>query len=170
MSRFSFIKQVPDSKRFLLTCVFISFLSFFATQTTAQKIYQNRQASVEQRVNDLLSRMTLEEKILQLNQLTAGLNTNPNNIENKMREIPAGIGSLILFSPDPLFRNRIQKKAMDSSRLGIPILFGFDVIHGFRTLYPIPLAQACSWNPELVRRAAEMAAREARMSGTDWTF
>lgn len=142
----------------------------FCYSVQAQKVYQNRNAPVEQRVADLLSRMTPEEKILQLNQLTAGLNTNPNNVEKKMSEIPPGIGSLILFSPDPAFRNRIQKKAMDSSRLGIPILFGFDVIHGFRTLYPIPLAQACSWNPEGVRQAAEMAAGEARISGTDWTF
>lgn len=130
----------------------------------------NAQTALQKKIESLINRMTLDEKILQLNQYTAGLNTNPNNIESKLHEIPAGIGSLILFSADPEFRNRIQKKAMDSSRLGIPILFGFDIIHGCRTLYPIPLAQACSWNPELVTKASAVAAREARLSGTDWTF
>lgn len=59
---------------------------------------------------------------------------------------------------------------MEESRLGIPILFGYDVIHGFRTIYPISLGQACSWNPQLVEQACAVAAQEARMSGVDWTF
>ena len=64
----------------------------------------------------------------------------------------------------------MQKKAMEESRLGIPILFGHDVIHGYRTTYPIPLALACSWNPDLVRRASEVAAQEAYACGINWTF
>ena len=87
-----------------------------------------------------------------------------------MKDIPAGIGSLIYFNTDPAIRNQIQKKAMDESRLGIPILFGFDVIHGYRTVYPISLAQACSWNPDLVTQACAVAAKEACLSGVDWTF
>ncbi len=59
---------------------------------------------------------------------------------------------------------------MEQSRLGIPILFGYDVIHGYKTVYPISLAQACSWNPQLVQQACAVAAQEARMSGVDWTF
>ena len=59
---------------------------------------------------------------------------------------------------------------MEESRLGIPVLFGHDVIHGFRTVYPISIAQACSWNPALVEKACAMAAREARLAGLDWTF
>lgn len=59
---------------------------------------------------------------------------------------------------------------MEESRLGIPMIFGYDVIHGFRTIYPISLAQACSWNPTLVSQACAIAAQEARMSGVDWTF
>ena len=64
----------------------------------------------------------------------------------------------------------MQKKAMEESRLGIPIIFGYDAIHGFRTVYPISLAQACSWNPDLVEQACAVSAQEARMSGVDWTF
>jgi beta-glucosidase len=64
----------------------------------------------------------------------------------------------------------MQKKAMEESRLGIPIIFGYDAIHGFRTIYPISLGQACSWNPGLVEQACAVSAQEARMSGVDWTF
>ena len=137
----------------------------------AQKsLYKNAVAPIEGRIKDLLSKMTMEEKILQLNQYTFGINTNVNNIGEEIKITPLGIGSLIYFSADPVLRNQLQKKAMEDTRLGIPILFGFDVIHGFRTVYPISLAQACSWNPELVTRACEMAAKEAAQSGVDWTF
>jgi len=133
-------------------------------------VYKDKNAPVEARVKDLVSKMTLEEKILQLNQYTAGQNTNINNIGEAMKTIPAEIGSLIYFGADPAYRNAIQKKAIEESRLGIPILFGFDVIHGFRTVYPISLAQACSWNPSLVTEAAAVAGKEANLSGVDWTF
>ena len=114
--------------------------------------------------------MNLDEKILQLNQYTAGMNTNANNIGEQTKSIPAGIGSLIYFGTGPELRNAIQKKAMEESRLGIPILFGYDVIHGFRTIYPISLAQACSWNPALVTEASAVAGKEANLAGLDWTF
>ncbi|MFT3894478.1 MAG: glycoside hydrolase family 3 N-terminal domain-containing protein [Anaerolineales bacterium] len=66
--------------------------------------------------------------------------------------------------------NRLQKIAVEESRLGIPMIFGLDVIHGFRTIFPIPLAEACSWEPELARKTAEVAAREAAAAGIHWTF
>ena len=152
---------------------FISILLFAQLLVSAQTkntVYKDKNAPVESRIKDLLSRMNLDEKILQLNQYTAGLNTNVNNIGEATKSIPAEIGSLIYFSADPVWRNAIQKKAMEESRLGIPILFGFDVIHGFRTVYPISLAQSCSWNPALVTEAAAVTAKEANLSGVDWTF
>ena len=132
--------------------------------------YKDAGRPVEERVSDLLSRMTLEEKVMQLNQYTLGRNDNANNVADPVDKIPAEIGSLIYFDTSPGLRNRLQKKAIEQSRLGIPVLFGYDVIHGFRTTYPISLAQACSWNPALVKQAAEVAAQEARMSGVEWTF
>lgn len=133
-------------------------------------LYKDAKAPVEQRVEDLLSRMTLEEKVYQLNQYTLGNNDNINNLGEAVKNLPAEIGSVIYFNEDARLRNGLQKKAMEESRLGIPVLFGYDVIHGFRTVYPIPLAQACSWNPALVEQSCAIAAQEARMSGVDWTF
>lgn len=133
-------------------------------------IYKDASYDVETRVNDLLSRMTLEEKVLQLNQYTLGRNDNQNNIEDVLKQKPAELGSVIYFNSDPKLRNKVQQQAMEKSRLGIPMIFGYDVIHGYRTVYPISLAQACSWNPELVEQACAVAAQEARMSGVDWTF
>lgn len=136
----------------------------------SKALYKDAKAPVEKRVEDLLSRMTLEEKVYQLNQYTLGSNNNVNNIGEAVRNVPAEIGSVIYFDENPQLRNELQKKAMENSRLGIPVLFGYDVIHGFRTVYPIPLAQACSWNPALAEQASAVAAQESRMSGVDWTF
>ena len=133
-------------------------------------LYKNAKAPIEKRVDDLLSRMTLEEKVMQLNQYTLGRNNNVNNVGEEVKKVPAEIGSLIYFEANPELRNNMQKKAMEESRLGIPIIFGYDAIHGFRTVYPISLAQACSWNPDLVEQACAVSAQEARMSGVDWTF
>ena len=133
-------------------------------------LYKDAKAPIEKRIDDLISRMTLEEKILQLNQYTLGRNNNVNNVGEEVKKVPSEIGSLIYFEINPELRNSMQKKAMEESRLGIPIIFGYDAIHGFRTIYPISLGQACSWNPGLVEQACAVSAQEARMSGVDWTF
>lgn len=138
--------------------------------TDARK-YKNASLPIEERVDDLLGRMTLKEKIAQLNQETLGYNNNANNIGDDLNNISLEeFGSLIYYGDTPSLRDSIQKMAVEKTRLGIPVLFGYDVIHGFRTNYPIPLAQACSWNPELTRAASEMAAMEAKAAGVNWTF
>lgn len=133
-------------------------------------LYKDAKAPIEKRIDDLISRMTLEEKVLQLNQYTLGRNNNVNNVGEEVKKVPSEIGSWIYFDINPELRNSMQKKAMEESRLGIPIIFGYDAIHGFRTIYPISLGQACSWNPGLVEQACAVSAQEARMSGVDWTF
>lgn len=154
---------------YLLSFVLLS-ACLFARSKKETPLYKDSSQPVEKRIDDLLLRMTLEEKVMQLNQLTLGRNDNANNMADPVNDIPAEIGSLIYFSSNPDLRNRIQKKAVETTRLGIPVLFGYDVIHGYRTVYPISLAQACSWNPALVEQACAVAAQEARMSGVDWTF
>lgn len=161
------MKNIKLLSLLLLTAVSTS---VFAQRKKDMPVYKDKTQPVEKRIDDLLSRMTLEEKVMQLNQFTLGRNDNANNMADPVNDIPAEIGSLIYFSSNPELRNQLQKKAMEKSRLGIPILFGYDVIHGYRTVYPISLGQACSWNPGLVEQACAVAAQEARMSGVDWTF
>ena len=144
--------------------------TLFSSYKQEKPLYKDAKQPIEKRIDDLLARMNLQEKVMQLNQYTLGRNDNANNMADPVNGIPAEIGSLIYFGSNADLRNQVQKKAMEQSRLGIPIIFGYDVIHGFRTIYPISLGQACSWNPALVEKACGVAAQEARMSGVDWTF
>lgn len=114
--------------------------------------------------------MTLEEKVHQLHQGSVG-DTNPNNLAERAADFRPTYGSYIVGGPAVLeIRNALQRRAVTESRLGIPVVFAADVIHGWRAIAPIPLAQACAWDPELVREAARLAAAEARAQGVDWTF
>lgn len=134
--------------------------------------YRNPAIPLEDRVSDLLGRMTLAEKADQLHQSGIG-DTNPNNLAARADEFRPTYGSYIIGGPPDTIlatRNALQRRAVEESRLGIPALFGCDVIHGYRALTPIPLAQACAWDPELVRKGCAMAAAEARAHGVDWTF
>ncbi|MET0572927.1 MAG: glycoside hydrolase family 3 N-terminal domain-containing protein [Pedobacter agri] len=155
-------------KTILVLAVLTSTL--FSSYKQEKPLYKDAKQPIEKRIDDLLARMNLQEKVMQLNQYTLGRNDNANNMADPVNGIPAEIGSLIYFGSNADLRNKVQKKAMEQSRLGIPIIFGYDVIHGFRTIYPISLGQACSWNPALVEKACGVAAQEARMSGIDWTF
>lgn len=140
------------------------------TEMPENILYRDASAPVERRVEDLLSRMTLEEKVLQLNQYMVGVNDNVNNIGETVGKIPAELGSVIYIHDDAALRNALQHYVMKESRLGIPMIFGYDVIHGFRTIFPIPLAQAASWNPSAVEQICSVAAAECNASGVDWTF
>jgi len=123
--------------------------------------------SIEQRVADLLSQMTVEEKVGQLQQVQAAGGHIPDHLRQALRE--GRIGSVINeVHVDTI--NELQAIAVHDSRLGIPLLVGRDVIHGFTTVFPIPLGQAASWNPSLATRAARVAALEAAAAGINWTF
>jgi beta-glucosidase len=117
-------------------------------------------------VASLLKRMTLDEKIGQMSQIA--LNTPDSNVSDDLAR-SGKVGSF-LFVTDAARIDHLQHLAVEQSRLHIPILFGFDVIHGFRTVYPVPLAMAASWDPELEERSQHMAAREAAAVGVRWTF
>ncbi|MBI5425407.1 MAG: glycoside hydrolase family 3 C-terminal domain-containing protein [Opitutae bacterium] len=134
-------------------------------------LFRDPSVPVAARVEDLLARMTLEEKIDQLHQCGIG-DANPNNIAERPDEFRPTYGSFILngLTADLTTRNALQRMCVEQSRLGIPAIFGCDVIHGYRAIAPIPLAQACTWDPELVRRACEATAEMARAHGVDWTF
>lgn len=120
----------------------------------------------EAKITDLISKMTIDEKIGQLVQLVGGWKANKDYIR-------AGkIGSYLLGAGDSALQkaNELQKIAVEETRLGIPLLFANDIIHGYHTIFPIPLAEASSWNPDLVKEACGIAAFEAAANGTHWTY
>lgn len=116
--------------------------------------------------DSLLKKMTLEEKIGQMSQVP--LNSTPDRPVDEM--IRKGQVGSFLFITNAAEINRLQHVAVEQGRLHIPLLFGFDVIHGFRTIYPVPLAMAASWDPAVAEREQRMAAKEARATGVQWTF
>lgn len=124
-------------------------------------------APIESRVAALLAEMTLAEKIGQMSQRNA---SEGDPLEYLGGDLRAGRMGSVLNIVDLDKVNELQRIAVDESRLGIPLLVGRDVIHGFRTVMPIPLGQAATWNPALVRKAARVAAREAATAGINWTF
>ncbi len=119
--------------------------------------------AIEKKIDELLAKMTLTEKIGQMTQRSGAGSYN----ETLVRE--GKVGSLLNVRGAAEV-NRVQKIAMQESRLGIPLIIGNDVIHGYRTVYPIPLGCAASWDTALIRQVSEMAAREAAAEGTHWTF
>jgi beta-glucosidase len=125
----------------------------------------------EQKIKALLRKMTLEEKVGQLVQYSAGQPTGPGTGRTDFNDMiqKGEIGAMfnITTAHDA---NAFQRVAMEKSRLQIPLIFGLDVIHGYRTDFPIPLGLAATWDPELVQRAARVAAREASASGIRWMF
>lgn len=128
------------------------------------------------RVADLISRMTLEEKSAQLTQMqlmtTSAKSLNWTKEQNEIRRkaVREGLGSILFFDPDVKGRNEWQRLAVNESRLGIPLVFGMDIIHGDALIFPISLGLACSFEPELFEKAQAVAAREAASSGIDWVF
>lgn len=120
-------------------------------------------AKTESRIDALLEKMTLEEKVGQLVQI----DIVPDDLEERVR---AGKVGSLLSSFDVRRNNRLQRVAVEESRLGIPLLVGNDVIHGYRTIFPIPLALACTWEPALIERATRVGAEEAATCGTSWIY
>lgn len=125
--------------------------------------------SIRSRADALIAQMTPEEKAAQLTQYFY-LQPVPAANKSSLEALQTtGVGSL-LFVTDPAEINRLQRMAMEQSRLRIPVLFGFDVIHGLRTIFPVPIGMAASWDPALVEQAQSVAAAEARAVGVHWAF
>lgn len=130
--------------------------------------------NLEERVESLLKKMTIEEKTGQMNQVSSRWEMTgpvPGGDENTvLQDIKSGRVGSMLNVVGARATLEAQKLAVENSRLGIPMIFGYDVVHGFRTIFPIPLAEAASWDPEAVRKSSAVAAREAAASGLHWTF
>lgn len=153
--------------------------------------YRNPSLPVEQRVADLLARLTTEEKAGQLSQYfyfgafagggeadqNADADALPLDAEMFLQQprmveaaLARGTVGSVLFVKDAASANRLQRLALEGNRHQIPLIFGFDVIHGFRTIFPVPIAQAASWDPAVAEAGQRVAAREARAAGIQWAF
>lgn len=129
------------------------------------------EAGLDRRVDSVLALMTLEEKLGQLTLYTSDWDvTGPTMREHYKEDIRSGRCGNIFNAHTVAYNRGLQEIAVKESRLGIPLLFGYDVVHGHRTIFPIPLAEACSWNIALMRESARLAAKEAAASGLNWTF
>lgn len=159
----------PKSRRAALACALALALSLVAASDTgAQRRTPAPPDPVERRVNAMLRRMTLEEKLGQLQQLDGDW-TGTYRPEHPDMIRRGRLGSTLNVR-GAARTNELQRIAVNESRLKIPHLFAFDVIHGYRTVFPIPLGEAASWDADAAERAAHVAATEARAAGVHWTF
>jgi beta-glucosidase len=157
-------------RRALVVVLLCCLVSTHVTSAQTRKQWEDA-PDVGRRVEALLKQMSLEEKIGQLNQYSYGTPTGPSTGRSAVEEaIQRGEVGSFLNVTDPVLSNRLQRIAMEESRLKIPIIFGLDVIHGYRTIFPIPLALSATWDANLVERVSRIAANEATSSGIRWTF
>ena len=160
---------------FLSAILFIGCNSNKETSLSLDEIKTSKSLSIDQKVEALLSKMTLEEKVGQMNQYNGfwdvtGPAPTEGEAEKKYEHLRKGyVGSMINVKgvKDVM---AVQKIAVEETRLGIPLIIGFDLIHGYKTVSPIPLAEAASWDLEAIEHSAKIAAAEAAASGINWTF
>lgn len=156
------------------TLIVLALLAAGTAQAQKKKKMEQTQ-DIENRVESLLAKMTLEEKVGQMNQYNGfwevtGPAPKEGNAAIKYEHLRKGwVGSMLTVRGVDQVR-AVQKIAVEETRLGIPLIIGFDVIHGYKTLSPIPLAEAASWDMQAIRKSAETAAAEASASGINWTF
>ncbi len=125
----------------------------------------------DEKIDSLLAQMTIEEKAGQLTLYTSGWTvTGPALREDYLEELRAGRAGNLFNAHTVDYAKELQRIAVEETRLGIPLLFGLDVIHGYKTIYPIPLGESCTWDLELIEKSARLSAREAASSGINWTY
>ncbi len=157
-----------SARCFACTTLVLSVAAFstHAQSLPSQPIASNSDPVADKLVDDLIQRMTLDEK---LGQISQNAYKEPDTVSHDDRVKNEQVGSF-LFLKDPKEMDRLQHLAVEQTRLHIPLVFGFDVIHGYRTIYPVPIAMAASWDPAVPEKAQRMAAREAASVGIRWAF
>lgn len=160
--------------------LFICVLSLLVSSCTTPKASKSNddivvKSTIDKKVDSVLNLMTLEEKIGQMNQYNGfwdltGPAPNNGDAANKYEHLKSGLVGSMLNVRGVANVRKVQKIAVEETRLGIPLIIGFDVIHGYETQSPIPLAESASWDLEAIKKSAEMAAKEAAAAGINWTF
>ena len=143
---------------------------FIAAVLAASSVFAQKKP-MKEFVNELMAKMTLEEKIGQLNLLPGGDVTTGAIMDSPLAQLTAAgqLGAVLNVKGQDKI-HELQRVAVKKSRLGIPLLIGLDVIHGNQTVFPIPLAQACSWNLKAIENGARIAAKEATAQGVNWVY
>ena len=155
------------SKIFTISTIIVIVFIVACSSNKEQSAYSKRDTFVE----DLMKKMTLEEKIGQLTLFSSGYDiTGPTMHENYTNDIKAGRVGAVFNAFGVKFTTELQKMAVEETRLGIPLLFGYDVIHGHRTIFPIPIGETASWDMDYIEKSARIAAIEATSEGLHWTF
>lgn len=161
---------MKKQNRVSLNIIFMVIMLYVAASSCTQQ-QAGADAQLEAKVDSVLSEMTLEEKIGQMTLYTSHFDqTGPTVREGYKEDIRNGKVGAIFNAYGAEFNRELQKIAVEETRLGIPLLFGYDVIHGHKTIFPIPLGETASWNPELMEETARVAALEATAQGLHWTF
>src|SRR3970040_768259 len=162
---------------FLFTSLAVGALVFSAcsTKMIKESVAQSKANLLETKVDSVLNLMTIEEKVGQLNQYNGfweitGPTPKDGQAAKKYEDLKKGLVGSMLNVKGVKDGRALQKIAVEETRLGIPIIFGFDVIHGYKTISPIPLAESASWDMEAIRKSAAIAAEEAAAVGLNWTF
>jgi beta-glucosidase len=157
-------------KKYLLILLFHCLFFSISAQVLIKKPYQPDKKALDF-VQDLLNKMTLEEKIGQMTLFTSDWDvTGPTIRANYQEDIKSGKVGSIFNAHTAEYTRKLQQIAVEQTRLKIPLLFGYDVIHGHKTIFPIPLAEACTWDLTMIEKNARFAALEASASGLHWTF
>ena len=159
--------KIFSLKYFNIACLLCGMV--FCHKTSAQHYAPS--PGIERQVNALLAKMTLDEKIGQLTLYSTDWgSTGPTIREGYKNDIRSGACGNLFNSHTTVFVRELQRIAVEETRLKIPLLFGFDVIHGYKTIFPIPLGEAASWDLEAIEKSAHIAAQEASAAGLNWTF
>ncbi len=165
------LKKIKIASFFVgILIIFWSCTNLFSNENETQEV-----TVIDQKVENLLSKMTLEEKIGQMNQYNGfwdftGPAPKGGDAEKKYKDLKNGLVGSMLNVRGVKDVMAVQKVAVEESRLGIPLIIGFDVIHGYKTISPIPIAEAASWDLEAIQKSAAMAALESSAAGINWTF
>ena len=165
------LKKIKIASFFVgILIIFWSCTNLFSNENETQEV-----TVIDQKVENLLSKMTLEEKIGQMNQYNGfwdftGPAPKGGDAEKKYKDLKNGMVGSMLNVRGVKDVMAVQKVAVEESRLGIPLIIGFDVIHGYKTISPIPIAEAASWDLEAIQKSAAMAALESSAAGINWTF
>jgi len=155
----------------MVRTILLSFTIFLVVSCKPQKAAQSSGDHSSSKIDSLMSVMTLDEKIGQMTLFTTDWgSTGPTIREGYEDDIRKGRCGALFNSHTTAFTRRLQEIAVKESRLGIPLIFGYDVIHGYKTIFPIPLGESCSWDLQAMEKSASIAAAEASAAGLHWTF